>query len=264
VQDDGKKWIYWAIPALVVIGLGVALYYGRTQRQAPVTPAEHVEPAPPESVEPPIKHPVQEEPAPEPLPALEDSDSAVQQSVSGVFGGALDPFLIPQNIIRRVVVTIDNLPRKKTSVQLWPVKPTAGTLVTTADGEEAVLSAENYARYAPLVQIAQRADMEQVAAAYRRLYPLLQQAYVELGYPQGYFNDRLVEVIDHLLDTPEIAGPIKLTQPGVFYQYADASLEERSAGQKLLIRMGTGNAAIIKGKLRQLRAQVTRKDAQTP
>ena len=66
---------------------------------------------------------------------------------------------------------------------------------------------------------------------YRHFYPLFQQAYVDLGYPDGYFNDRLVEVIDHLLATPDVAGPIKLTQPSVFYQYADPSIEERSAGR---------------------------------
>ena len=76
------------------------------------------------------------------------------------------------------------------------------------------------------------ADAAQVASVYKHFYPLFQQAYVDLGYPDGYFNDRLVEVIDHLLATPEVAGPIKLTQPGVFYQYADPSIEERSAGQK--------------------------------
>lgn len=27
---------------------------------------------------------------------------------------------------------------------------------------------------------------------YVRLYPLFQKAYVELGYPNGYFNDRLI------------------------------------------------------------------------
>ena len=37
---------------------------------------------------------------------------------------------------------------------------------------------------------------------YKQYYPLFQQAYVDLGYPEGYFNDRLVEVIDHLLATP--------------------------------------------------------------
>jgi len=43
-----------------------------------------------------------------------------------------------------------------------------------------------------------------------RLYPLLQRVYVELGHPDQYFNDRVVEVIDHLLETPEVAPPIKV------------------------------------------------------
>ena len=79
--------------------------------------------------------------------------------------------------------------------------------------------------------------------------------------PDGYFNDRLVEVIDHLLATPEVAGPIKLTQPGVFYQYADPSIEERSAGQKAMIRLGSQNAAIVKEKLRALRKEVVKQSA---
>jgi len=102
----------------------------------------------------------------------------------------------------------------------------------------------------------QAADVKSLAALYRRLYPLFQQAYEDLGYPGKYFNDRLVEVIDHLLETPEIAAPIPLEQPRVFYTYADASLEARSAGQKLLIRMGPANARIVKAKLRELRAEI--------
>jgi Protein of unknown function (DUF3014) len=102
------------------------------------------------------------------------------------------------------------------------------------------------------------ANVEQLASAYRHFYPLFQQAYVDLGYPDGYFNDRLVEVIDHLLATPEVAGPIKLTQPGVFYQYADPSIEERSTGQKLMIRLGSQNAAVVKEKLRALRKEVVK------
>jgi len=71
-----------------------------------------------------------------------------------------------------------------------------------------------------------------------------------------YFNDRLVQVIDNLLATPDVKGPIRLVQPKVFYQYADASLENLSAGQKLLLRMGSANEATIKDKLRQLRADI--------
>jgi hypothetical protein len=91
---------------------------------------------------------------------------------------------------------------------------------------------------------------------YVRFYPLCQQAYVDLGYPNGYFNDRLVEVIDHLLAAPEMTGPIKLTVSHVLYEYADPEIEARSAGQKLLIRMGAENAAQVKAKLREIRREV--------
>ena len=33
MDEDAKRWLYWAIPIVVVIGLGAALYYGaRTRR----------------------------------------------------------------------------------------------------------------------------------------------------------------------------------------------------------------------------------------
>jgi hypothetical protein len=257
MNDDSKKWIYWAIPIVVVVGLGIALYYGRKHKQPAMQPTAQTATTPP-SAEPPIKHPIGENAdAAKPLPALSDSDPDVKDSLSGVFGRSLEPFLVPQNIVRHVVVTIDNLPRKKTAVQMWPVKPTPGQLATSGS-EQLTLGEANAARYAPIVKIVQSADAAQLAAMYKRLYPLFQQAYVDLGYPDGYFNDRLVEVIDHLLATPDVTGPIKLTQPGVFYQFADPTLEERSAGQKLLLRMGGANAAAVKAKLRELREEVTK------
>jgi hypothetical protein len=64
-------------------------------------------------------------------------------------------------------------------------------------------------------------------------------------------------VIDSLLATPQPAGPIELVRPNVMYLYADPALESRTAGQKLLIRMGPENAAAIKVKLTQLRAAIT-------
>jgi hypothetical protein len=261
MNEDSKKWIYWAIPIVVVVGLAVALYYGRKHKQPAVQPAAQTETVAPRA-EPPIKHPIDENAAAsKPLPELGSSDADVQESLSGLFSRSLEPFLVPQNIIRHVVVTIDNLPRKKTAVQMWPVKPTSGELVT-GGSEQLTLSADNAARYAPIVKIVQSADTAQLVGMYKRFYPLFQQAYVDLGYPDGYFNDRLVEVIDHLLATPDVTGPIQLTQPGVFYQFADTTLEERSAGQKTLLRMSSANAAVVKAKLRELREEVTRKDKQ--
>ncbi len=89
-----------------------------------------------------------------------------------------------------------------------------------------------------------------------RLYPLFQQAYVELGHLDGYFNDRVIEVIDHLLAAPSPDGPIPLVRPNVMYQFADPALESRSAGQKFLIRIGPDNAARVKTQLRALRERL--------
>jgi hypothetical protein len=81
---------------------------------------------------------------------------------------------------------------------------------------------------------------------YVRIYPLFQQAYKELGYPNEYFNDRLVEVLDDLLDAPDIKEPVNLLQPKVLYQYADPDLEELSIGQRILMRTGSKNEARLK------------------
>ena len=128
-------------------------------------------------------------------------------------------------------------------------------IATAADGIR--VRPENGQRYAAYLRALQAIDTRRVAALYVQYYPLFQQAYEELGYPRGYFNDRLIEVIDHLLAAPEVREPVRLVQPKVMYQFADPELEARSAGQKLLMRMGNANAALVKDKLRALRAELT-------
>jgi hypothetical protein len=52
-------------------------------------------------------------------------------------------------------------------------------------------------------------------------------------------------------------APLTLVQPKVFYRYADPGLEARSAGQKLLMRLGADDEAKVKAKLRQIRDLLT-------
>lgn len=258
MNEDSKKWVWYAIPIAVVIAIGAALYYGYRQGQPEPEPTAAAAPEAPAET-PRIQHPLPEDAAssePE-LPPLAESDAPVRESLVENFGRQLEQYLVPNNVIRNTVVTIDNLPRKKTAVQMRPILPMSGELIVES-GPTITLDEKNYARYAPLVGLLAKTDTSQVAALYKRYYPLLQESYEDLGYPQGYFNDRLVEVIDHLLETPAVEGPIELTQPGMFYEYADPSLEARSSGQKLLIRMGPENAALVKRKLRELREEVTK------
>ena len=125
--------------------------------------------------------------------------------------------------------------------RMLPLKPVTGTangaLRTAGDGSALSIAPANAARYTPYVRALEAVDSRKLAATYAQFYPLFQQSYAEQGYPNRYFNDRVFEVIDHLLATPDIKGPIALAQPKVLYEYADPALEELSAGQKAMLRM---------------------------
>ena len=128
--------------------------------------------------------------------------------------------------------------------------------VDAAADDATVLGITSYARYDALVAQIYYADLDAVYDMYQRFYPLFQQSYERLGYPDAYFNDRLVEVIDHLLATPTPAGPIVLVRPNVLYEFADPDLEALSSGQKLLLRVGPDNAATIKRILSKVRVKL--------
>jgi hypothetical protein len=259
LEDASRRRLVWLVGAVVAAAIAAGGWYwyaGRARPAAEAPPVRAAAPQPATESAPSIAHPMAEGGSVA-LPALNDSDPVVHDSLAGVFGrGPIEKFLVPQNIVRHIVVTVDNLPRRKLAAELRPVKPTPGQTQTAAQGEFTTLSDANFERYAPLVHVVQGTDVKALVVVYRRLYPLFQQAYEDLGYPGKYFNDRLVEVIDQLLQTPEVAAPIPLVQPKVFWEYADPTLENRAAGQKLLIRMGPQNARIIKAKLREFRAEI--------
>jgi hypothetical protein len=270
VQSGGRPG--WVLPVIaLVLAIGVAGWlWLRDPAPKPVAadvPAEPV--APPE--EPGVKHPLDGDigapsDAPVPLPALEDSDAPLAAELSTLVGApAVSAWLVPDGVVRRFVATVDNLPREKVAEKIRAVRPVPGAFVVdrapidAATGEERItLAAANHGRYEPAMRLLSALDMRQVGLLYRSYYPLLQQAYEDLGYPGRYFNDRLVEVIDHLIEAPVPAEPPVLVQPKAMYEYADVGLEERSAGQKLMIRIGPQNAARVKERLAALRAEITR------
>jgi hypothetical protein len=217
-------------------------------------------PPPPAKAEAPAqtgpRFPVATKPS-EPLPTLKESDATAVESMKSLFGAdQVAKLFVPENLIRNIVATVDNLTREQASRRVWPSTVPGGTLKVTGRDDKLAIAADNGTRYKLYVDAFDKADPAMVIGAYVHFYPLFQQAYVELGYPTGYFNDRLIEVIDHLLDAPEPKGPIKLTVPHVLYEYADPDLQSRSAGQKLLIRLGPQDEARVKARLREYRKEV--------
>jgi hypothetical protein len=267
--DDDSTRAQWGwalgIAALVALGFGAYLWQSREAELPPPPPrVEAPAPAPVAEEQAVVEHPLTPPPAAEPpLPALAASDALLVPAIIELLGNPrVQDLLQLPGVVRRLVVTIDNLPRNKLSPENWPVKPVGGSLRVSgsAAGDRPTLAIDpaNAARYATYVKLVESVDVPKLVALYVRTYPLFQQAYVELGYPKRYFNDRLLQVLDHLIATPQPAGPLRLTQPKLAYEFADEELQALSMGQKTMLRIGPDNAARVKTKLTALRDEIMR------
>ncbi len=259
----------WLLPILLAAGVAAAAwYYWSYIKQQAVSPPAVEQVAPPPATAPEANgdplHPIDEIIFPDgadadlrPLPGLDDSDEYFKLELTDLFGEQVGVLIAESRIIERVVATIDNLPRSHVAERVRPVTGLTDAFVADPEGGNLfAISEESYRRYDVLVSIIEASDVGELGDLYRRYYPLFQTAYEDLGYPGGYFNDRLVEAIDDMLATPELTGKILLVRPHVLYKFQDPNLEARSSGQKLLLRMGSDNAAKIKMKLQALRDSI--------
>lgn len=259
---------YGLIAALVMAALAASTWYLKSQpAPVPAPPpmvakAEVKPPAPPAA--PAILHPI-EAAAPAELPALAESDKFVTAALNDLLGQkAVLKLLQVDGFVRRVVATVDNLGRAHATPRLWPVNPMPGRFAVTPGNR---VKPNNDERYTAFVLMVESVEPARAVDLYVRLYPLFQRAYVELGYPDRYFNDRLVEVIDLLLATPvpkgtlevqltEVRGEIKPERPWVRYEFADPALQALSSGQRMLLRAGAVNERRLKARLAAIRALV--------
>ncbi len=269
------------IGMIVAIGLVVlvAAFFGwrwyqqqqKPPEPAPVATAPNDGPAPAPAAEPTgPQNPVDALAPPDAaLPALAESDSRVMKALAELLGGKhASEYLRSDGIVRRFVATVDNLAREQAPASAWPVQPTGQRFITDGpQGGTQTIAANNAARYNGIVLLAETVDPAKAATVYAKLYPLFQKAYEELGFPGRYFNDRLIAVIDHLLQAPEPSGPVQVrlvevkgdvpsTRPWVRYEYVDPKLEAMSSGQKIMVRMGPENERKVKASLRGFRQQI--------
>lgn len=279
-----------ALAAVVLLGAGFAWWQWEAQSPAaptPLTPppeaaAPAVEAAPAAPAEAPPPAAVDEAATSHPLEPAADAQGnppLAQGDADGLTQAVTDwlgrertlRFVATDALARRITATVDNLSRGQAAARLWPLHPVGGRMaVLQTDDGGMQIAPENAARYEEVVRFIVGLDVQQAVGLYRRVYPVLQQAYEELGYPGQRFNDRLVAVIDHLLQTPEPTAPLALKlvqvqgqvapkQPWLRYEFADSDLQLRSAGQKILLRMGVQHTQRIKAQLRELRDQIAQR-----
>lgn len=255
--NEPKKIRGLAIAILVVLAAVAAIYYFVFMKK-PAAPAASQEPtaemvvpaggekaAPGEMGEPLAFPPV----------ALAESDAAVREFAAAM---SVNPefakWLLTKDLVRKFVVAVDNVANGLSpkphidfflpSGQFRVVRTKEGTLVDEA----------SYSRYDPVAGVVLSLDAMASARLYRAVKPLLQEAYRDLGYPGVDFEDTLVRAIAELLETPVVAGPVKLEQKILSYAMTDEKLEGLSQAQKQFLRMGPKSVRAVQSKLRELTA----------
>jgi hypothetical protein len=200
-----------------------------------------------------------------PLPGLAESDEPVRQVLSDLLGdGFVARWVKPEFVISRTVATVNNLDGDAPALKTWPLAPLDSEPLTEQQpGSETLLwTPGNAERYAAMVSPLQTVSPDEAAQLYGRYYPLFEQAWDELGESEPYFNDRLIDVIDHLLATPAVELPFEVVPYEGRLHFADEALQEASWGRKLLMRMGPEHAGRVKAWLRRFRSAAT--DADDP
>ena len=276
----------WLLIALAIAAVGYGVWYVREywaaqQRlQAPVAmegvQAPLVEPPPPELVrDTPLAAPAESvsDQALHPVPLTEantlapDDGQGLDRLARDWLGQQALKFLVLPGLAHHVVATVDNLPRSHAAPRVWPLYPVGGQMQLSPHVQGMQIAEGNSARYDAVVAFVTGIEPAQAARWYRQAYPVLQQTYENLGYPGKHFNDRLVAVIDHLLQTPEpdaplaarlvqVQGQVTPQQPWLRYEFADPQLQALSAGQKILLRVGVLHRQHLKTYLQALRSQI--------
>jgi Protein of unknown function (DUF3014) len=259
--------IIWILLALALAGLAYFLF----------KPSDTAIPAPAKKivkVEEPVKQPetpvLQEYEAPqdvvavEPLPTLNNSHSSILENLKSLGSESLLSLLASEELIRKFVLAVNGIQEGKVVYEYRPVVSPQPPFVVESfnvmvDGNEVSqerVDNKNYARYEPYVRALALVDPDAAVDLYKRYYPLLEEAFRELGLKKKNFHSVMIGAIDNILAAPDIQGDLLLLRPKVFYQYADPALEKLPQTHKLMLRMGPENARSVKASLRQLRARL--------
>ena len=233
----------------LLVAAGVAGYLLVERYRTPASPPRPTAPAAgPQEVA------AKPEPASEALlPPLDASDAVVRELVRTVSANPdLVVRLVTDGLIRCAAAAVDNVAEGVSPAQHFPSAAPARSFSVDGSDADPVIAPASFHRYDALAAAVASLDAAGVARLYRRLEPLFDQAYQDLGYPGRRFRDTLAKAIRSLLAVPVPPARIEVVAGTRSYRFRDPDLEGLTAAQKLLVRMGPDNVRRIQAKLREI------------
>lgn len=202
--------------------------------------------------------PIVEEVKPEPLPTLDNSDNVfIEKAAKLSWLPSFANQLIAKDLARNFVTFVDNLSRGELVAKFSPVKRPEKAFSVNEVDNDMYIDPVSYKRYDAYAGMINSINLDVALAQLDYLRPLLDEAYMELGYEKGAFIPTLEQAVEEMLQAPVIRNPIKVVAPSAMYKYADPQLENLSDVQKLMLRMGPDNITKLRPKLQQIQVALS-------
>ncbi len=233
----GLRWV--AVAALVA---AAAAYFWLTPVETPEPTPEPVREASPkiEFPRPPVEaaggtETVAAVVEPFELPALDESDPTLRDWASRLSSRLeLESWLATEDLVRRFVTIVDNVAEGEQPKQQLRFLAPDQSFRADEQADRLVTDPASHRRYDLAVDVFTSLDANAAAVVYRRFEPLADEAYRELGHPDGDFDDTLARAFAELLATPVVRGSADLNPRVTTYEFADPELELLSPVQKQL------------------------------
>jgi len=242
-----------ALVVLVALGWGIWSWYGGDGRRGGSDRADRLGPAetPTAEVATPAAPSTESE---EPLPELEASDAFVRDLVRGLSARPdWAAWLITDNLIERFVATVTAIAAGAAPAEHLDFLEHEVAFAVRDSANATWIDPASYRRWDPLTATFASLDTGGSIRLYERIYPLLEEAYGELGFTADTFHAVLLRAIDRWLEVPVPESPVRVVPDGGLWDYADPELQERRAADHQLLRMGPANVRRVQGKLAEFR-----------
>ena len=185
------------------------------------------------------------------LPSLNESDTFAFEELANIEGGSsILMHLVSEELVRKFVIMVENISRGEFPEQNLPMLfPEERMAVTELGSEFYLIDEQSYQRFNGLVLSLTNISTETAVDFYQLFKPLLREAYAELALRDSDFNDVFMLAIDNVVNARTALQPQQLIRPNLNYLYANPEIENYSAVEKLLLRLGPENTESLQRRL---------------
>ena len=242
-RSSPTRWIILAAGA-VLVGALLTLWWMSRTRPTPTTPA------PTQATEAPSpKRPKAEA---GPLPPLAESDTYLRDLISALSQHpVLAKLLATKGLVRGATLAVIQIGDGKTPASPLTVLRPASRL-QIAGATSGRIDPANYSRWDGATGALISVDPIHAAQLYVSVKPLFDEAYGELGHPNGNFDEAIVRAIRTLDDTPQLKTEPTLSRHQSYFEHENPDLKSLLPVQKQLLLIGPDNRRKVMQWLKEL------------